>query len=307
MLEKLPASNLEFDISDYEDEDFYPLLSQLPTPLAKKHVSVIEAGAFSNEEAISYLESILNKRNESLNESTISDNDLKENMSVPVDSVFQSLETGVFNSTENYLGQGMTARVKHYSVPTKNGDLELAIKYVITPTEKTITAEQEHNVLKEVERMRALEAVESRFEKRSKYIRVPHPYLHHKSKKLQCYGMEKINGLTLEQAVLDSVPEEFIERLRNSQLANVDNEELMGYVERFFDTMHEQYLHGDMKAANMMVSEDGILYVIDFGQSISAGNIPSGADEQFENLKQDEINIAKKSIQALLRKIATSN
>ena len=50
-----------------------------------------------------------------------------------------------------------------------------------------------------------------------------------------------------------------------------------------------------------MVNSDGVLYVIDFGQSISPQNIPKGAEEQFENLKEDEIKEAKLCIRRLLR------
>lgn len=305
MLERFPRRNetIEVDIADYEDTPLYPLLSKLPKDLVGKHLTYIERRSFSDEEAVSYLSEVISKRQESFSASSISDEGLKGNLEISEEKVFQSLETNVFNDTENYLGTGMTARVKSYSVPTKNGELPLAIKYVVTPTSKTITAEQEHNVLKEVERMRKIEEMETQHERRSRYIKVPHAYLHHRSERLQCYGMEKIEGMTLEQATSDSTPREFLERLKDSPLTQVPEEELMGYIERFFQTMHEQYLHGDMKPANMMVSETGMLYVIDFGQSISVNNVPAGAEEQLSNLQDEEIKLAQFAVRSLLRKI----
>lgn len=305
MLEGLPKRNetITSEIDDYAESSFYPLLLRLPKNLVAKHLNYIEQENRSDEEIAIYLNDIINKRRESLTESSISDKNFESLLEVTPEKIFKDLESTVFTSTSKPLGTGMTARVKPYSVPTINGDVDMAIKYVVTPTTKTLTAEQEHNVIKEVERMKKVEEMESKHERRSRHIKVPHTYLHHKSEHLQCYGMEQIKGRTLEEATADPAPIEFLQTLKNSPLVQVPEDELMGYIKRFFQTIHEYYLHGDMKPGNLMVSETGMIYVIDFGQSIANNNVPKGAEEQLSNLQDEEIKIAQQSVRFLLQKL----
>ncbi len=301
-----PETPLNLEVTDYEDEPFYPLLQKLPRSLALKHIAHIENNSLSEDETIIYLEKILASRHEATTSSEISDVNLQEifkNNPELLAEVINSLETSVFNNPDNYLGTGMTAKVKHYNLtdPENTTTIPMAIKYVITPTAKTLTAEQEHDVIKEVERMKTIEDAQLKNPRRSRYLRVPHPYLHHSNEKLQLYSMEHIDGANLYQLTNGGLTQEFKQTLRESRLAEVSMEEMDGYVERFFTTMHEYCLHGDIKPANLMVNSDGVLYVIDFGQSISPQNIPKGAEEQFENLKEDEIKEAKLCIRRLLR------
>lgn len=300
----------DFVLSDYEDESFYNLLRQLPTPLAARHVAYIENNDLSDKEAENYLQEIIAGRQEVTTSSEISDAGLAqilENNPELREQIFKSLETTVFNNPDNYLGAGMTAKVKKYEIQTHDNDEEtkipLAVKYVVTPTAKTLSAEQEHNVIKEVERMRTIENAEMQHPRRSRYLRVPHPYLHHSNDKLQLYGMEHIDGIDIYQATNGGLTSELKEKLRESRLAEVTPEEMDGYIERFFNTMHDHCLHGDIKPANIMVNSEGVLYVIDFGQSISPHNIPKGAEEQFETLKSDEIKEAKLCVRRLLQTV----
>ncbi len=296
--------NLNFKITDYDSEIYYPLLQQMPPELAKNHIRYIEAENMTNDEAISYLNEIVTHRHEAVATTVISDEKLKETLTDDPGKLFRALETSVFSSADNYLGTGMTAKVKYFEVHAGENTIPMAIKYVVTPTAKTITAEQEHNVIKEVEQMKLIETVESAFPRRSKYIRVPHPYLYHTTDKIQLYGMEMIDGITLEQACTEGMlHSDMKEALRNSRLAEVDIEELNGYVERFFNTMHEYCLHGDIKPRNIMISRDGVIYIIDFGQSIMCHNIPRGAENEFENLKDDEIKSVQLAVRTLLHKV----
>ncbi len=295
-----------FEVTDYEDAPYYHLLHKLPSELASRHMQYIESEQMTDAEAGVYLENVLESRIESTTHSDISDERIRELVSGHEKELFNALETTVFNSLDNYLGTGMTAKVKAYTVAFGESSVPMAIKYVVTPTEKTITAEQEHNVIKEVERMRMIEAVEIIHERRSKYIRVPHPYLYHTTESLQLYGMELIDGVTLEQACAEgTLPSDMKEALQKSQLTTVPEEELNGYIKRFFETMHQYCLHGDIKPRNIMVSREGILYVIDFGQSVMIHNIPAGAEEQLENLKEDEIRQTQLAVRQMLQKVLT--
>lgn len=294
----------DFKLADYDCEPYYPLLQKMPAELAKNHIRYIEAENMNDTEATAYLTEIVANRLEAVVTSVISDEYVRETLTDDPEQLFRALETTVYNNPDNYLGTGMTAKVKLFEVHAGDTTIPMAIKYVITPTAKTISAEQEHNVIKEVDRMRVIEAAEAAFPRRSKYIRVPHPYLYHTTDKIQLYGMEMIDGLTLEQACAEGMLHtDMKEALRNSRLAEVDPKELDGYIERFFNTMHEYCLHGDIKPRNIMVSKEGILYVIDFGQSIMCHNFPKGTEERLENLKDDEIKGTQAAVRAMMRKV----
>lgn len=257
-----------------------------------------------DQEALQYLTELVQNRTESIRHSGISDEHLRDELAGHEEKLYHSLETSVFTSLDNYLGQGMTAKVKLYQLQTHERTLPLAIKYVVTPTEKTLTAEQEHNAIKEVERLRIIEAAEIVHERRSRFIRVPHPYLHHTTEAVQLYGMEYIDGITLEQACAEGrLHTDMREAIKTSQLATISEEELNGYIRRFFETMHQYCLHGDIKPKNIMISREGILYVIDFGQSFMVHNIPASAEENLENLKEDEIKQTQAAVRIMLRKV----
>ncbi len=298
--------DLPIHISDYEDESYYPLLTKLPVQLALYHVRHIENENMSAEEAYSYLSDIIAARQEVVTESTISDERLRE-MITDHQQLFRTLETSVFYNPDNYLGTGMTAKVKLYELTTDNPDtpvVPMAVKYVVTPTSKTLTAEREHGVIKEVERMSTIERAELAHPRRSKYIRVPHPYLHHATDKLQLYAMERIDGMTIEQACTEGMLyEDMRAAIEHSPLAAVDEHELDGYIERFFQTMHGYCLHGDIKPRNIMISREGVLYVIDFGQSVMTSNFDESQQDALENLKDGEIKQTQLMVKELLRRV----
>lgn len=302
-MEKL-KSNLDFKLADYDSEVYYPLLQKLPPELAKNHIRYIESENMTDQEAISHLNEIVANRQEAVVTSVISDERVREALTEDPTALFRTLETTVYNNLDNYLGTGMTAKVKFFEVHTGDTSVPMAIKYVVTPTAKTITAEQEHNVIKEVDRMKVIEAAETAFPRRSKYIRVPHPYLYHTTDKIQLYGMEVVDGITLEQACTEGMlHEDMKESLRNSRLAEVSAAELDGYIERFFNTMHEYCLHGDIKPRNIMISKEGIIYIIDFGQSLLCHNFPNGTEDRLENLKDDEIKSTQAAIRTMMHKV----
>ncbi len=302
---ELPKKNsFEFKPADYDSEPYYHILKRFPAELGMRLMKYAEDQEMSDEEITHYLSEQLEGRLESTTNSEISDAHIQELAAGHEKELFHALETSVFTNPDNYLGTGMTARVKSHYVGFGDEIVPMAIKYVVTPTAKTITAEQEHNVIKEVERMRMIEEAEIKFERRSKYIRVPHPYLYHTTDSIQLYGMELIDGITLEQASAEGMLHaEFKEALKNSRLADLQPEEMNGYIRRFFETMHQYCLHGDIKPRNIMISREGILYVIDFGQSVMVHNIPGGAEERVENLKEDEIKQTQFIVQSMLRKV----
>lgn len=287
-------------VEDYSEEPYFSLLKQLPAQLALFHIKHIESEVMTDQEASDYLSTIVEERQEVMQVSEISDTTLFQELLGREAEMFNQLENWTRVNPDNYLGTGTTATVKSYTIKTANETYELAIKYVITPNKKTLTAQAEHDVISEVERLKIIELAESKHEARTRFIRVPHPYLHHKNKEVQLFGMEKVDGINLQQARDGFISPDFLTNLKKSQLATMSAKEIEGYVERFFDTMHEYCLHGDIKPRNIMVNSDGVFYIIDFGQSRLAHTVPEEAQEQFDNLKADEIKMTTTFIKQLV-------
>jgi RIO-like serine/threonine protein kinase len=130
-------------------------------------------------------------------------------------------------------------------------------------------------------------------------LRVPHPYFYYKKGAIQCYGMELINGINLEQGIAGEYGSDMEEALQAS-LRNVDRDVLNDEIEQFFDAMHTVCLHGDIKPANIMVSREGKFYVIDFGQSVLTNDISEKDRDAFEVKKQDEKDGTRAAIRFFL-------
>src|SRR5262249_8882613 len=105
-------------------------------------------------------------------------------------------------ATGNYLGHGKTARVKSFELDGLEDDL--AVKYLLTPTQKTLSAKGEYDMIQEAKRLTEIEREEKRLGA-GENISVPHVHFHFKRGKFQCYGMELIKGTTLEQYVKNRV------------------------------------------------------------------------------------------------------
>ena len=140
-------SGPRFVVDDYSESPFYALLKKLPSQLAANHVRYIESQGLSDAEAIEYLHDIVGARQEVLTTTVISDPAVETMLGNKVEETMRTLETTVYNSPDNYLGQGMTAKVKLFELnDTENeSSLPIAVKYVITPTEKQ--SQQNRNIM----------------------------------------------------------------------------------------------------------------------------------------------------------------
>lgn len=284
---------------DFLTAPYYHLIKKIPDELIQKHLIYIEENQLNPQEATEYLEDVLELRSDALTETVISDETILEKIKNQKEAIFRHLETDVFSSQENYLGSGMTAKVKYFEIEdlgTKEV-LPIAVKYLVTPTEMTLSASSEHDMLLEVERIQKIEDIEADAQLTS--IKVPHPYFHHQNAEIQCYAMELVDGVDLSKKLGDLQNGDKKEALINA-IASVDIETVFKEVEIFFNRMHEYCLHGDMKQANMMVDSQGTFFVIDFGQSRLVTDIPDNAREQLYTLQEDEIAIAKRSIRTIV-------
>jgi serine/threonine protein kinase len=294
-----------YEILDYEEASFFPILRRLPRELAQKHLQYVVQEGLDDDEALAYLEDIFDKRKEATTISVISDESAQELFQGHEKELFARIETDVFDSPDNLIGAGTTARVKRFDLTQDEKVIPMALKYLVTPNEKTLSASAEHDMISEVERIQRIENIErdSNFE----YIGVPHPYFHHKNQRIQCYGMQLIDGCDLNKTVTDLRSDVDIEAFKE-QILKTDISKLDKEIEDFFAKMHTYCLHGDIKPRNIMVDTSGKFFIIDFGQSVLVNDIPEKGLEQFEELKAEEVRatkfIIKQFIQHLTKEIA---
>ncbi len=288
--ESIPPSLEDFD----DSPKVRALLMRIPEALRVQQMIAVED--LPEDEALEHLQGFLEKRENASRESEVSEPTLKEYFDTNSKAVWKALETNVFNDTENLLGSGTTARIQRFKLGEidANAPVEtLAIKYLISPTDKTLSVSGEHDLIREVERIEKIEKAEKANIHPTEYIRVPHPYFYYRNGKTQCYGMEEIEGVNLEQGTDGRFPDSEMKESIKKALSGVDREAFMEEVDRFFDTMHEICLHGDVKPKNLMISRTGQFYVIDFGQSVLASDVDDKSREAFDNIKDDEKKNAK--------------
>jgi len=294
----LKKLDFEDALDQHADTSYHSLLKKLPAELVIKHLSIIDSKGLSEPETYAYFIDLIEKRSNALTESLISDTFIKDLCPDAKNELFIPIETWVFQSPD--IGFGQTAKVKRFDLDHNGTKLSLAVKFLLTPTEKTLSASAEHDMLHEVERIQTIENLER--EAQLEHIKVPHPYLHHQTEKLQCYAMELIEGVTL-QDVLNGYIDDNLHTTLTESLSKIPIEVLLTEIDIFFNKMHTYCLHGDIKPRNIMINKQGMLYVIDFGQSILLTDVSEDAMQQVQNLKEDEINNTKTIVRLLYKKL----
>lgn len=284
-----------------DDEAIYDLLRQLPDELVSLHTSKIEDEAMSDQEAQEYLRRILEKRESAARISEVSDETLKQYFVGREAEIFRYIEEDLAVGDRNLLGSGGTAKVKAFRFETPEIEIPMAVKYLVTPLSDTLTAEGEHDMLVEVERLQQVEDLEKKDADKLRHVRVPHPYFHHKGGEVQCYGMELVDGMTLHDIEQGDWTEGQREAFREV-LESVPLETVLEEIEIFFKNMHDFCLHGDVKAANIMIGGNGTFYVIDFGQSKLIANLEYDVD-QLAMKREDEITHAKDAVRHFYQRL----
>lgn len=300
--EKRPAAPAGPELEDFADNPaLYTLLARLPRELRDEHMSRIEH--LADDEAEGYLYALHERRAGALRESSVSDESLKPYFDAHQEELWNALETDIFTNNDNLIRNGTTASVKRLDFKdiAAEGAPEdpIAVKYLISPNSKTLSASGEHDMIAEVEQIQAIERAELAAIGANARIRVPHPYFYYQKGKIQCYGMQLIDGINLEQGRSGEYSLEMKQDLA-AAFATVDRKALMQEIDMFFDTMHTLCLHGDIKPRNLMVSRDGCLYVIDFGQSVLTSTIDEKSGPAFEELKDAEKQNTKDAMRFFL-------
>lgn len=291
------------DIADYKDAPYYGHLLKLPPQLHAVHLRKIEREELSDVDATAYLEGVLNQREVATTETSFNDADY-ETLLKKHPELMANLDKSFYDDPYNQIGSGTTARIKVLNVTLDDGhQSQLAIKYVVSPNEKTLSASGEHEVLREVELLMSLERLEKEQRVDTDVIRVPHPVFHHKTKRIQCYGMERVQGVNLLEIIDrdDKFTDELRESIINSPLAKRTRKEIFAEVDKLYAAIHSYCLHGDIKPKNIMVDENGTFFIIDFGQAVMNTDVPNEkAMDQIENLRDDEIAHTKIAISQIL-------
>ncbi len=291
------------EIADYADNPvLYKLLSRLPAALRAEHLARIEH--LEDDEAEGYLYALHERRDAALRESEVSDEGLRPYFEGHSQEIWNALETHVFSDSNNHIGAGTTARIKRFdlsevSTPDDESVPSVAVKYLVSPTEKTLSVSGEHDLLLELEQIRKIELAELEANGANTNIRVPHPYFYYRKGKIQCYAMELIDGINLEQGMSKDYDSVLRDELREA-FKDIDRETLAKELEDFFDTMHVFCVHGDVKPRNLMASRDGHIYVIDFGQSLLASKVTEKANDAFAEIKDMEKKQAKDALKFFL-------
>jgi tRNA A-37 threonylcarbamoyl transferase component Bud32 len=294
------------ELEDFKDnEELHRLLLRLPIQLRQVHMQHI--ADLHEDAATEYLYALHERRGEALRESVVNDENLRSYFDSHKEQIFKALETTLFADEESVIGRGTTAKINRLDLHAMDSESsenvpEMAIKYLITPNDQTLNVAAEHDLIAEVEQLRKIEFAESAAGADKFHIRVPHPYFYHRKGKIQCYGMELIDGINLD-AVGSTVRNIDLKEELKETLKDIDQGALMQEIDLFFDTMHTICLHGDVKRGNMMVSRDGHFYVIDFGQSKLMTSVSDTHVETLEVAKEGEKRVAKKCVHDFLKEL----
>lgn len=294
--------NNVYNPDDYLDTSFYTTLIQLPRPLACDHLAIIDSRGFTDAEALAYLLEIINRRKEATTSTKISDPEFQKLLASTENNFLNQVETTIFQSPS--IGVGGTAQIKSHEIPSETGSLKIAIKYLLTPNPNTISVAEEHDMVREVEDIQEIERLGK--QAHIDLIRVPHPYFFHQSGRVQCYGMELITGLNLQDVIDGNIDDAMYHEINNS-LSGVPEDILYNQVETFFNQMHTYCLHGDIKPKNLMLSTEGKFYVIDFGQSVLVSKIPEEGRDALDSKMDQEVERTKMIINRALKKLRSQN
>jgi hypothetical protein len=291
---------IRYELKDTEPE-LFKYLSRLPKNLWSRHFDALQELAEKHasepketvaEMRIDYILGILQGRESAIVEFNTNDPKIRETAFGSKERVekFGNSLRELLVTDGNLLGFGQTARVK--SMKLDELEEPIGVKYLLTPTPKTLSVDGEHDLLYEAETLTSIEGSKERvgtFE----HIGVPHPYFYFKRGELQCYGMSQIDGVTVEEIFNDDggyhpIRDKVLQTLKTCYLSEDEKTAFTAEIDTFMRTVHEVCLHGDIKPKNIMVDVSGRFYLIDFGQSVPMRTMTDTTRQQFENLQDKE-------------------
>jgi tRNA A-37 threonylcarbamoyl transferase component Bud32 len=155
-----------------------------------------------------------------------------------------------FGNPDNFLGEGTVGKVYRTSYAP-----HVCVKYI---TESNMLEKHGNTMHQEIQYLDDLDnfSVEG--------IRVPQVYFEHMSDHITCFGMETIDGKSIDQIIARPDDCDFIEEIKKQ-----DMKEVLRRMKLFIERMHEEIkiVHRDFATRNIMVDRQGNWYVIDFGKA----------------------------------------
>lgn len=224
------------------------LLFKLPPELREKWQE--KADELDIEEAIDLIQGVVKSRNEAKEKIFTEIHDIESpELQEEVRGVVHTIEN-TFGDANFFVGNGSVGHV--YEMPYAP---HVCVKYLVDPA---IAREHGNNFREEMGYLDDLH----RFE--VKGVRVPDVYFYHMSDFGTCFGMEKIDGLSLDRIIANPEAVDFLDVIRAQR-----KEDVIASVRAFMEKLHSEkkIVHRDMSPRNIMVDKQGRWYVIDFGRA----------------------------------------
>ncbi len=275
MLEKQPQQE------DHKEEVLEDLLHQLPEELAEKWRQKIES-VTSLDDAILMIRNVLVARNNAKEKMFTKIQDIKDpEIQEEVRGVIGIIESTLGNE-DHFIGSGSIARV--YTTPYAP---HVCVKYIV---DQNMLERHGNTMRQEVDYLVDLDTfcVEG--------IRIPRVYFQHMSENVTCFGMETVDGMSLDKIIENPHDCSFLELLQKQDMA-----EVLRKMKVFLTKLQEEkkIVHRDLATRNIMVDKNGTWYVIDFGK---AKKIEIGDDSTVMS-EQADFAMAESSIRQLFAKI----
>lgn len=271
----------QFTQEKNKEEELHRLLHALPKELRDKWEE--ETDALELDKAIVLIQKILVDRVTAKEKIFTSLGDIENpELKEEVRSAIKTVETS-FNNPQLFIGNGSVAEV--YEIP---GAPHLCVKYLVNPA---MAREHGNNFREEAQYLDDMHGYEV------EGIKSPRLLFYHSSDFGTCFGMEKIDGKSINIITDNPDAIDYVDVIRKQDMNDV-----LRRMRNFITSMHtdKKIVHRDLTARNIMVDRKGDWYVIDFGR---AKRIEIGDDST--NMSEDsDVPTAEGAIRALFAKIS---
>jgi tRNA A-37 threonylcarbamoyl transferase component Bud32 len=264
-----------------KENELTRLLAKLPADL--REIWREKTDDFSIDAAISTIQDVLKSRDVAKERIFTTINEIRNpSLQEEVRAAVRTVESS-FGRAELFVGNGSVAEV--YYIPEAP---HVCVKYLINPA---MAREHGNNFREESQYLNHMKGfiVDG--------IRVPDLLFYHMSDFGTCFGMEKIDGKSIN--IITDNPEsiDFLEVIKKQ-----DMQEVLKKMRNFITKMHteKKLVHRDLTARNIMIDRDGNWYVIDFGR---ARPIEIG-DDSTDMSEASDVPTAEGAIRALFAKIS---
>lgn len=267
--------------NESQEDELERLISLLPKELQNRWIDQIEE--LEIDEAITFVQNIIAKREEAKEKIFTNVYNLEsEVLQKEVRSVLRDVETTLGNESY-FLGEGAVAKV--YETPYAP---HVCVKYIVN---NEMLERHGNTMRQEADYLVLLDnfSVEG--------IRIPKIHFRYMSENVVCFGMEKVDGMSLDKIINDRDSCDFLEVITRQ-----DKSKVLHAMKSFISKMHDdmKVVHRDLAPRNIMVDRNGVWYVIDFGK---AKKIEIG-DSSTDIAEETDWLTAENSIKELFAKIS---